>query len=516
MGTKRKSSPEPDGRSAVLQLLSNEAEVGSNPDVIRLDKQSIILGRSTAVNTCDAIINVKPSPSRHSRLGVIDNIISRRHAQILRVLESPSCKYEGNPQWKWVVKDLGSINGVFVNGYKVLEEDLHDGDEIQLGGAAMLNVGDRFQGNLAAIVYRFRIIENTNASRPQTVKTPKRQRSSSPTTSVQSAQSASRFAVVPSSVMAPPSSDSRALINTSNLRRGGEVDLEEAVHNAEERARDSEEKVNKSEARCRMLEANNIAVQAALVEAQRDIATLKAARDGQQSAADIAKAQAEKVAQAEKQLRRQLAESLFSEATCAMCQKLLLDATILPCLHTMCLTCWNKQAQSSAACPLCECPCGPGTGRAGRLCTSLDQVVGKLVDTLGSKQQKAEYEKRASVRTKTVPGAVEEVNWEAGSSQSQPLQQAAAASLIELSSRKQHTYTTNGYAHSNSKSGSRRGQQREESQEGFDPDGGVSTIRCQGCNEFGHREAECPHRSDDAREMENGLERPQSDSEDGF
>lgn len=51
-----------------------------------------------------------------------DTAVSRRHA----VLESVGSG--------WAIRDLGSLNGTFVNGARLLgERALHDGDEIQLG-----------------------------------------------------------------------------------------------------------------------------------------------------------------------------------------------------------------------------------------------------------------------------------------------------------------------------------------------------------------------------------------------
>ena len=51
-----------------------------------------------------------------------DTAVSRRHT----VLESIGSG--------WAIRDLGSLNGTFVNGARLLgERALHDGDEVQLG-----------------------------------------------------------------------------------------------------------------------------------------------------------------------------------------------------------------------------------------------------------------------------------------------------------------------------------------------------------------------------------------------
>jgi pSer/pThr/pTyr-binding forkhead associated (FHA) protein len=64
----------------------------------------VVLGRS---RDCDIVID--------------DPNISRRHAELRR---------EGGG---WLVADLGSTNGVKVNGRRVNEQPLNPGDEITLG-----------------------------------------------------------------------------------------------------------------------------------------------------------------------------------------------------------------------------------------------------------------------------------------------------------------------------------------------------------------------------------------------
>jgi len=63
-----------------------------------------IIGRG---NTCDIVLK--------------DNSVSRRHARLDYVQE------------KFVITDLGSTNGVYVNGIKVVSKNLAPGDTIGLG-----------------------------------------------------------------------------------------------------------------------------------------------------------------------------------------------------------------------------------------------------------------------------------------------------------------------------------------------------------------------------------------------
>ena len=59
--------------------------------------------------------------SRDCDVTLDDANVSRRHAEVRR---------EGGT---WVVADLGSTNGVKVNGHRVSQQPLQPGDEITLG-----------------------------------------------------------------------------------------------------------------------------------------------------------------------------------------------------------------------------------------------------------------------------------------------------------------------------------------------------------------------------------------------
>ena len=73
------------------------------------------------------------SVGRHpdSDIFLDDVTVSRRHASLSRV--------EGN---NIMVKDLGSLNGSYVNGERVDERTLATGDELQIGRFKLLYVGD--------------------------------------------------------------------------------------------------------------------------------------------------------------------------------------------------------------------------------------------------------------------------------------------------------------------------------------------------------------------------------------
>lgn len=57
---------------------------------------------------------------------ILDRIVSKEHCQVLRTGEG-----------RFLLRDLGSLNGTYVGGARVLEQLLRDGDEIALGAARL-------------------------------------------------------------------------------------------------------------------------------------------------------------------------------------------------------------------------------------------------------------------------------------------------------------------------------------------------------------------------------------------
>ncbi len=58
---------------------------------------------------------------------ILDRIVSKEHCHIDLV--------DGR---RWVIRDLGSLNGTYVNGERITERDLHDGDQITLGSTTIV------------------------------------------------------------------------------------------------------------------------------------------------------------------------------------------------------------------------------------------------------------------------------------------------------------------------------------------------------------------------------------------
>ncbi len=78
-------------------------------------------GSRTAVGEDPVVIGRSPE----SGLVLTDATVSRQHAEIVR---------DGDA---WFIRDLGSSNGTKVNGSRVVDQILHDGDEVRFGSVTL-------------------------------------------------------------------------------------------------------------------------------------------------------------------------------------------------------------------------------------------------------------------------------------------------------------------------------------------------------------------------------------------
>jgi adenylate cyclase len=80
------------------------------------------------------------SIGRHpdNTIQILDRIISKEHAQIQRL-----------PDGRFLLRDLGSLNGTYIRGERVHEQLLLDGDEIALGSTRLLYVENKTQDEAA-------------------------------------------------------------------------------------------------------------------------------------------------------------------------------------------------------------------------------------------------------------------------------------------------------------------------------------------------------------------------------
>lgn len=127
-------------------VITKEAVRHFGPSVVDLkellnqpeDNKNIIIGRGALSTVVDCRISVRESSKSN-------DIISRKHAEIKYISKLDA----------FVINDLNSSNGTFVNSVRIDSHTLCDGDIIQFGGSSCLAVGDEFRGNSPCIRYRF-------------------------------------------------------------------------------------------------------------------------------------------------------------------------------------------------------------------------------------------------------------------------------------------------------------------------------------------------------------------------
>jgi pSer/pThr/pTyr-binding forkhead associated (FHA) protein len=95
----------PLSQRAYLEITGSEGKDG----IFELGERAVVIGRSTE---CDI------------QLGVQN--VSRRHARVYFHDE------------EYLIEDLGSTNGVFVNGIKVVKCVLRNNDQIEIGGVKLV------------------------------------------------------------------------------------------------------------------------------------------------------------------------------------------------------------------------------------------------------------------------------------------------------------------------------------------------------------------------------------------
>jgi FHA domain/Domain of unknown function (DUF1707) len=95
----------PAARPTLLTRLRDRLAPRSLPDLVGA---TLVIGRSSA---CQIVLG--------------DDTVSRRHAEL---------RFEDG---RWLLRDLGSSNGTYVNGRWVTEAEVRAGDVIHLGGARL-------------------------------------------------------------------------------------------------------------------------------------------------------------------------------------------------------------------------------------------------------------------------------------------------------------------------------------------------------------------------------------------
>jgi pSer/pThr/pTyr-binding forkhead associated (FHA) protein len=92
-------------------ILLRQVKGPGTPREVRLELDEIVVGRAS-----------------DAQLSISSGAVSRRHAALLRSEDRYTCV------------DLGSSNGIYVNGEQVTSKELRDGDMLQIGDTLFLYV----------------------------------------------------------------------------------------------------------------------------------------------------------------------------------------------------------------------------------------------------------------------------------------------------------------------------------------------------------------------------------------
>lgn len=96
------------------QILLRQVKGAGSPREVPLELDEVIIGRAS-----------------EAQLSINSGAVSRRHALLRRSDDHYTCV------------DLGSSNGIYVNGQRVNSKQLHDGDILQVGDTLFLYVARR-------------------------------------------------------------------------------------------------------------------------------------------------------------------------------------------------------------------------------------------------------------------------------------------------------------------------------------------------------------------------------------
>jgi diguanylate cyclase (GGDEF)-like protein len=125
------TSPESDDeerptlRGVSVALAATEVATASERAVLTV-LRGLNAGQVFALERDSALIG----RAREADVRIDDAGTSRRHARLLR-----------SQAGRHILEDLGSANGIFVNGRRVERMDLEDGDRVQIGPAVLLRFG---------------------------------------------------------------------------------------------------------------------------------------------------------------------------------------------------------------------------------------------------------------------------------------------------------------------------------------------------------------------------------------
>ncbi len=122
--TPEKRVPQPIPEEASLPPAPSAARLGRGPELALSDIPALVGLQGLAAGSTFALTDGDVVIGRDGDNGIVlaENTVSRRHARLLR-----------DSQGQFTVSDLGSANGVYINGTRVQRAILSTGDEIKIG-----------------------------------------------------------------------------------------------------------------------------------------------------------------------------------------------------------------------------------------------------------------------------------------------------------------------------------------------------------------------------------------------
>jgi len=361
---------------------SLELQDAQVPKKIIINKEKLVIGRGSPKLAVDVTIIARKNDK---------DIISRQHAEITTT-SNGDCS----------IRDMGALNGIFVNGIKINSHKLSQGDLVQFGGISNVEVGTKLTNSDVSLKY----VYSTTTTQPVTKgSASKRKDDNQSSTSNMSVTSSSRSAkrskgedsllsVLSPAIDSSKSSDSpegkhKADIQILHVSYLNHIDkLKQKNKELEKEAR-TELPALKSQS-ARQLEAiaardetikklKTVAseqqdhakqLQKKLATQESHAATLEAevASLKEKLAATVSAAAKAKLSPASSGACGLSRSTLVGSLQCSLCEGLLVEAAVLRCSHGFCRACieqhWKaaKDAKSKystvrAVSPqVCRCP----------------------------------------------------------------------------------------------------------------------------------------------------------------
>ena len=160
--TDSESETEPNSNESSTNLINSTNNVSQSPSsytactarlvMIRKDRESLPSETAPCFMLKEEGTTIGRGSSDDYTISPVYSELSRKHVKIWRD------KLTG----EWHVSDSNSKNGTFINGFKVIKSEIHNGDILTLGGGANLNVGERSDVLTSDLVFCFEVINDND------------------------------------------------------------------------------------------------------------------------------------------------------------------------------------------------------------------------------------------------------------------------------------------------------------------------------------------------------------------